>query len=248
MGLDEVSWKKNRLTVALRMALFKAFPRSVLASGRGDTPLHRAAYRGETEVVELLLAANAPVDVQNKKGRGSSVRTRLVWLLLARDRLSWDRNLHLFCAEKSFVNIVALRMALFKDSNGIWWFRHDQKEFFMGSAPLVTAVRKNSVGRGERERERRHRPGPRSRGLAAWPHGRSSDSPPLQILVPRPRPLHRGPNEGRMLRDFYAMFCQSSLVWMFVGEPNLSLCFRIFRNTFRTRTHESISRKKCKGP
>ena len=70
MGLDEVSWKKKRLAVALRMALFKAFPRSLLALGRGDTPLHDAAYRGKTEVVELLLAANAPVDVQNKKGRG----------------------------------------------------------------------------------------------------------------------------------------------------------------------------------
>ena len=68
MELDEVSWKKNRLAVALRMALFKAFPRSVLALGRGDTPLHDAAAEGETAVVELLLAANAPVDVQNKKG------------------------------------------------------------------------------------------------------------------------------------------------------------------------------------
>ena len=52
------------------MALFKAFPRSVLALGRGDTPLHKAAYCGETAVVELLLAANAPVDVQNNGGRG----------------------------------------------------------------------------------------------------------------------------------------------------------------------------------
>ena len=62
--------RKKRLAVALRMALFKAFPRSLLALGRGDTPLHDAAHRGKTEVVELLLAANAPVDVQNKKGRG----------------------------------------------------------------------------------------------------------------------------------------------------------------------------------
>ena len=61
------SWKKNRLAVALRMALFKAFPRSVLALGRGDTPLHDAVHK---EVVELLLAANAPVDVQSKKGGG----------------------------------------------------------------------------------------------------------------------------------------------------------------------------------
>ena len=52
------------------MALFKAFPRSVLALGRGDTPLHDAAAEGKTAVVELLLAANAPVDVQNKRGRG----------------------------------------------------------------------------------------------------------------------------------------------------------------------------------
>ena len=57
------------------MALFKAFPRSVLALGRGDTPLHDAARK---EVVELLLAANAPVDVQSKKGGGlSSDTTRL---------------------------------------------------------------------------------------------------------------------------------------------------------------------------
>ena len=70
MELDEVSCKKNRLAVALRMALFKAFPRSVLALGRGDSPLHRAAANGRAKVVELLLAANAPVDVQNKRGRG----------------------------------------------------------------------------------------------------------------------------------------------------------------------------------
>ena len=70
MGLDEVCWKKNRLAVALRMALFKAFPRSVLALGRGNTPLHRAAALGKEKVVELLLAANAPVDVQNNGGRG----------------------------------------------------------------------------------------------------------------------------------------------------------------------------------
>ena len=52
------------------MALFKAFPRSVLVLGRGDTPLHDAARNGKTAVVELLLAANAPVDVQNNEGRG----------------------------------------------------------------------------------------------------------------------------------------------------------------------------------
>ena len=43
---------------------------SVLALGRGDTPLHEAAYYGKAEVVELLLEANAPVDVQNNGGRG----------------------------------------------------------------------------------------------------------------------------------------------------------------------------------
>ena len=62
--------KKNRLAVALRMALFKAFPRSVLALGQGDTPLHDAVHNGRAKVVELLLAANAPVDVQNNGGRG----------------------------------------------------------------------------------------------------------------------------------------------------------------------------------
>ena len=62
--------RKKRLAVALRMALFKAFPRSVLALGRGDTPLHEAAYYGKAEGVELLLEANAPVDVQNNGGRG----------------------------------------------------------------------------------------------------------------------------------------------------------------------------------
>ena len=39
----------------------------------------------------------------------------------------------------------------------------------MGSAPLVTAVRTNSVGLGERGRESRSRPVARSRGLAARP-------------------------------------------------------------------------------
>jgi ankyrin repeat protein len=32
--------------------------------------LHLAAEKGKAEVVELLLAANAPVDVQNNGGRG----------------------------------------------------------------------------------------------------------------------------------------------------------------------------------
>ena len=54
----------------LKKRLLRACPRSVLASGRGNTPLHRAAAEGKTAVVELLLAANAPVDVQNNGGRG----------------------------------------------------------------------------------------------------------------------------------------------------------------------------------
>jgi ankyrin repeat protein len=32
--------------------------------------LHRAAANGSAKVVELLVAANAPVDVQNNDGRG----------------------------------------------------------------------------------------------------------------------------------------------------------------------------------
>ena len=74
------------------MALFKAFPRSVLALGRGDTPLHKAAYCGETAVVELLVAANAPVDVQNKKGRGPQFERDPFGSFLARDRLSGDSH------------------------------------------------------------------------------------------------------------------------------------------------------------
>ena len=42
------------------------------ASGRGNTALHVAASNGRAEVVELLLAANAPLDVENKSGRGIS--------------------------------------------------------------------------------------------------------------------------------------------------------------------------------
>ena len=49
--------------------LLRAFPCNV-ASGRGDTRLHRAAANGNAAVVELLLAANAPVDVKNEDGRG----------------------------------------------------------------------------------------------------------------------------------------------------------------------------------
>ena len=61
---------KKRLRLGLR-----AFPRSVLGLGRGDTPLHEAARCGKAEVVELLVAANAPLDVQNEKGRGLSSDT-----------------------------------------------------------------------------------------------------------------------------------------------------------------------------
>ena len=85
------------------MALFKAFPRSVLALGRGDTPLHKAADQGKTEVVELLLAANAPVDVQNNGGRGPQFERDPFGSFLARNRLSGDRNSQVFPAEKSFV-------------------------------------------------------------------------------------------------------------------------------------------------
>ena len=77
--------------------------------------------------------------------------------------------MHLFCAEKSFVNIVALRMALFKDLNGIyWWFRHDQK-VFSWAQPRWPPVRKNSVGLGESGKGSRSRPAARSRDLAARP-------------------------------------------------------------------------------
>ena len=60
LDLDEVSQKNGSL---------RACPHSVLALGRGNTPLHRAADNGRAKVVELLLAANAPVDVQKNFGR-----------------------------------------------------------------------------------------------------------------------------------------------------------------------------------
>ena len=53
----------------------------------------------------------------------------------------------------------------------------------------------------------------------AWPHGRSSDSPPLQILAPRPRPLHHRPNEGRMLRDFCVISASLANVQTSIGCP-----------------------------
>ena len=86
MGLDEVS-RKPSAPPSLR-----AFPRSVLALGRGDTPLHEAAANGQTAVVELLLAANAPVDVKNNSGRGPQFGHDLFGFFLAHDRLSGDRN------------------------------------------------------------------------------------------------------------------------------------------------------------
>ena len=72
--------------------LLRACPRSVLASGRGDTALHAAAIHGKTEVVELLLAANAPLDVQKEGGRGPQFGGDPFGSFLARDRLSGDRN------------------------------------------------------------------------------------------------------------------------------------------------------------
>ena len=68
------------------MAL-RAFPRSV-ASGRGDAPLHDAARNGRAEVVELLLAANAPVDLKNEEGRGPQWGRDSLGSFLARDCLS----------------------------------------------------------------------------------------------------------------------------------------------------------------
>ena len=94
LDLDEVSQKNGSL---------RACPRSVLTSGRGDTPLHRAAAEGKSEVVELLVAANAPVDVKNHKGRGPQFGRDPFGSFLARNRLSGDRNSQVFPAEKSFV-------------------------------------------------------------------------------------------------------------------------------------------------
>ena len=69
--------------------LLQAFPGSV-AWGRGDTALLQAACNGSAGVVELLLAANAPADVCNKRGRGPQFGRGSFGFFLARDRLSGD--------------------------------------------------------------------------------------------------------------------------------------------------------------
>ena len=65
---------------------------AVLASGRGDTALHDAVSNGRKEVVELLLAANAPADVYNKSGRGPQFGRGPFGFFLACDRLFGDGN------------------------------------------------------------------------------------------------------------------------------------------------------------
>ena len=71
--------------------LLQAFPCNV-ASGRGDTPLHDAAMNGNAAVVELLLAANALVDVKNENGPGPQFGRDPCGSFLACDRLSGDTN------------------------------------------------------------------------------------------------------------------------------------------------------------
>ena len=71
--------------------LLQAF-RCNVASGRGDTPLHGAAANDRAAVVELLLAANAPVDVQNEKGRVPQFGRDSFRSFLERDCLSRDRT------------------------------------------------------------------------------------------------------------------------------------------------------------
>ena len=83
LDLDEISEKNQRLSEPSLAAL---------ASGRGDTPLLQAAIKEETAVLELLLAANAPADVKNEKGRGPQFGRNSFGFFLARDRLSGDRN------------------------------------------------------------------------------------------------------------------------------------------------------------
>ena len=69
-----------------------SLPSRCAASGRGDTALLQAAARGETAVVELLLAANAPADVKNEKGRGPQFGRDSFGSFLAPDRLSGKKN------------------------------------------------------------------------------------------------------------------------------------------------------------
>ena len=82
LDLHEVSEKEKQ-------RLLRAFPCNV-ASGRGDTALLQAACNGSAGVVELLLAANAPADVCNKRGRGPQFGRGSFGFFLARDRLSGD--------------------------------------------------------------------------------------------------------------------------------------------------------------
>ena len=113
----------------------RAFPRSVLVLGRGDTPLHQAADIGRAEVVELLLAANAPVDVQNERGQGPQFGRDLFGSFLARYCLkigihrSFQQKSHLlrqvstssvsrseFFDLKSLNNLVSLLLILSKQN------------------------------------------------------------------------------------------------------------------------------------
>ena len=82
MGLTETSQTKSASP---------SLPSRCFALGRGDTALHRAAANGRAAVVELLLAANAPVNVQNDEGRGPQFRRDSFGSVLDRDCLSRDR-------------------------------------------------------------------------------------------------------------------------------------------------------------
>ena len=68
----------------------------------------------------------------------------------------------------------------------------------MGSAPLVTAVRRNSVGLGEKLRDSKSRPAARSRGLAARPQLGFSTVADVGAEAQAVATC-----EGRMLGDFY---------------------------------------------
>ena len=69
-----------------------SLPSRCVASGRGDTALLQAAARGETAVVELLLAANAPADVKNENSLGPQFGWDPFGSFLDDDRLSRVRN------------------------------------------------------------------------------------------------------------------------------------------------------------